>query len=239
MIRTWISAAAAAGSLRRDAARSHAQQLRVSTGQTWAQHRPQSERARIVGIANEVRRLVVRFAEAETTAVVAPRPARPGCGRTRAGRRRAGSRDVTSASTSMTPKQPPGKQWATSWATSPGAHARDLARGLIASWHGGRDQGSVDRAMHAITTFCVAAEGPKRTWACVPFRDSPRPQGARAKGRRKMTSWVVPSGDDSAPKRSKRWLPGKASRLTRMASSAIGAADGSPSRAPRACRASS
>jgi acyl carrier protein len=77
MIRTWISAAAAAGSLSAGMPPEVTPTSFASQPvETRAQHAPQSERARIVGIAKEVRRLVVRFAEAETTAVVAPRPLR-------------------------------------------------------------------------------------------------------------------------------------------------------------------
>jgi acyl carrier protein len=60
MIRAWISAAAAAGSL---------SEAPAHTG-------PLSERARIIGIAGEVRRLVARFADVETKAIVAPRALR-------------------------------------------------------------------------------------------------------------------------------------------------------------------
>ena len=72
MIRAWISAAAAAGSLSAgvpaDVTTSLVQQhveAPVRTG-------PLSERARIVGIAGEVRRLVARFASVEPRAVIAP-----------------------------------------------------------------------------------------------------------------------------------------------------------------------
>ncbi len=71
----WIGAAAAAGSL----SSVEPPQEVPGFGAEQAQHvemaalaGPPSERARIVGIANEVRRLVVRFADADAKAVVAP-----------------------------------------------------------------------------------------------------------------------------------------------------------------------
>ena len=76
MVRTWISAAAAAGSLSAGMPPEVTPSFASQPVETRAQHAPRSERARIVGIANEVRRLVVRFAEADTAAVVAPRPLR-------------------------------------------------------------------------------------------------------------------------------------------------------------------
>jgi acyl carrier protein len=76
MVRTWISAAAAAGSLSAGlppdvttAFAPHQMETRAHTGS-------RSERARIVGIAGEVRRLVARFAEVEAKAIVAPRALR-------------------------------------------------------------------------------------------------------------------------------------------------------------------
>jgi acyl carrier protein len=76
MFRTWISAAAAAGSLSAGMPPDVAPSFASQSIEIPAQYAPQSERARIVGIAKEVRRLVVRFAEANKAAVVAPRPLR-------------------------------------------------------------------------------------------------------------------------------------------------------------------
>ncbi|HEY8087878.1 MAG TPA: acyl carrier protein [Polyangiaceae bacterium] len=76
MIRTWISAAAAAGSLSAGLPPEVAPTFTSQAVETRAQPAPPSERARIVGIATEVRRLVVRFAEADPAAIVAPRPLR-------------------------------------------------------------------------------------------------------------------------------------------------------------------
>jgi acyl carrier protein len=76
MIRTWLSAAAAAGSLSAGMPPEVTPSFASQSVETQAQHAPQSERARIVGIAKEVRRLVVRFAEVNKAAVVAPRPLR-------------------------------------------------------------------------------------------------------------------------------------------------------------------
>ncbi len=68
----WIGAAAAAGSL----SSVEPPQVVPTFAQEQAETRPYSgagsERARIVGIANEVRRLVVRFADADAKVVVAP-----------------------------------------------------------------------------------------------------------------------------------------------------------------------
>jgi acyl carrier protein len=76
MVRAWISAAAAAGSLSAgvpaDVATSFVQQHVEAPARTG----PLSERARIVGIAGEVRRLVARFADVETRAIIAPRALR-------------------------------------------------------------------------------------------------------------------------------------------------------------------
>jgi acyl carrier protein len=71
MVRNWISAAAAAGSLSAGmpsgVAPSHApHQMEVPIGA------PRSERARIVGIGAEVRRIVGQYAETDTKAIVAP-----------------------------------------------------------------------------------------------------------------------------------------------------------------------
>jgi acyl carrier protein len=76
MVRAWISAAAAAGSLSAgvpaDVATSFVQQHVEAPARTG----PLSERARIIGIAGEVRRLVARFADVETKAIVAPQALR-------------------------------------------------------------------------------------------------------------------------------------------------------------------
>jgi acyl carrier protein len=76
MVRTWISAAVAAGSLSAGTGLGVPPRFASQPLETPALHAPPSERARILGIAHEVRRLVVRFAEADTAAVVAPRPLR-------------------------------------------------------------------------------------------------------------------------------------------------------------------
>jgi acyl carrier protein len=76
MVRAWISAAAAAGSLSAgvpaDVTTSFAQQHVEAPARTG----PLSERARIVGIAGEVRRLVARLAQVETRAITAPQALR-------------------------------------------------------------------------------------------------------------------------------------------------------------------
>jgi acyl carrier protein len=72
MVRAWISAAAAAGSLSAGVPADVTTSFAHDPVETHARTGPPSERARIVGIAGEVRRLVARFAEVETKAIVAP-----------------------------------------------------------------------------------------------------------------------------------------------------------------------
>jgi acyl carrier protein len=76
MIRTWISAAAAAGSLSAGMPRDVTTSFTPPQVETRAYAGAGSERARVVGIAGEVRRLVARFAEVETRDIVAPRALR-------------------------------------------------------------------------------------------------------------------------------------------------------------------
>jgi acyl carrier protein len=69
----WMTAAAAASALSTAVpASSVLAQPRPAESRPFA--RPDSERARIVGIATEVRRLVARYADADPRSVVAPRP---------------------------------------------------------------------------------------------------------------------------------------------------------------------
>jgi acyl carrier protein len=72
MVMNWIGAAAAAGSLSSVEPPQVVPTFAAEHAETRPHARPRSERARIVGIANEVRRLVVRFADADAKAVVAP-----------------------------------------------------------------------------------------------------------------------------------------------------------------------
>jgi acyl carrier protein len=72
MVMNWIGAAAAAGSLSSVEPPRVVPAFTPEHAETRAYAGPHSERARIVGIANEVRRLVVRFAEADARGVVAP-----------------------------------------------------------------------------------------------------------------------------------------------------------------------
>jgi len=73
MVRTWLTAAAAAGSLSSAVPPEVTTDFTAQQAETRPYAGPRSERARIVGIANEVRRLVVRYADADSRAVVAPR----------------------------------------------------------------------------------------------------------------------------------------------------------------------
>jgi acyl carrier protein len=73
MVRTWLSAAAAAGSLSAGVPPAVATNVSPELVETHEHTCPRSERARIVGIAAEVRRLVARFADVEAKAVIAPR----------------------------------------------------------------------------------------------------------------------------------------------------------------------
>jgi acyl carrier protein len=72
MVMNWIGAAAAAGSLSSVEPPRVMPTLAAEHAETRPHAGARSERARIVGIANEVRRLVVRFADADARAVVAP-----------------------------------------------------------------------------------------------------------------------------------------------------------------------
>jgi acyl carrier protein len=72
MVMNWIGAAAAAGSLSSAVPAEVVPTFAAEHTETRAYAGARSERARIVGIANEVRRLVVRFAEADVKSVVAP-----------------------------------------------------------------------------------------------------------------------------------------------------------------------
>jgi acyl carrier protein len=76
MIRAWISAAAAAGSLSAGVPAHGTTTFVHQHLEAPARTGPLSERARIIGIAGEVRRLVARFADVETKAIVAPRALR-------------------------------------------------------------------------------------------------------------------------------------------------------------------
>jgi acyl carrier protein len=72
MVMNWIGAAAAAGSLSTAEPPRAVPTFAPSHAETRAYAGPGTERARIVGIAREVQRLVVRFAEADARSVVAP-----------------------------------------------------------------------------------------------------------------------------------------------------------------------
>jgi acyl carrier protein len=72
MVMNWIGAAAAASSLSSAVPAQVTPTFGADHVETRAYAGPSSERARIVGIANEVRRLVVRFKEADSKAIVAP-----------------------------------------------------------------------------------------------------------------------------------------------------------------------
>lgn len=74
MVMNWIGAAAAAGSLSSALPAQAMPTFADDQAETRAYAGPRSERARIVAIAGEVRRLVVRFAEADARSVVAPTP---------------------------------------------------------------------------------------------------------------------------------------------------------------------
>jgi acyl carrier protein len=73
MVRTWLTAAAAAGSLSSAVPSEVTTDFSAQQAETRPHVGPRSERARIVAIAHEVRRLVVRYADAHSRAVVAPR----------------------------------------------------------------------------------------------------------------------------------------------------------------------
>jgi acyl carrier protein len=76
MIRTWISAAAAASSLSAGMPSGVAPSFESYQVETPARSAPRSERARILAIAAEVQRLLGRYAEGERVAIVAPRALR-------------------------------------------------------------------------------------------------------------------------------------------------------------------
>ncbi len=72
MVMNWIGAAAAAGSLSTTLPAEVRPSFAAQHAETRAYAGPGSERARIVEIATEVRRLVARFADADEGTVVAP-----------------------------------------------------------------------------------------------------------------------------------------------------------------------
>ena len=76
MVRHWISAAAAASSLSAGLPSGAAPTFASHPMEAAAHVAPRSERARIVGIGAEVRRLVRQYGEAATAAILGPSPLR-------------------------------------------------------------------------------------------------------------------------------------------------------------------
>ncbi len=76
MIRTWLTAAAAAGCLSSAVPQDVAPGLSADSSEACPSTDPRTERARILAIAGEVRRLVARFGETDPKAIIAPSPLR-------------------------------------------------------------------------------------------------------------------------------------------------------------------